>query len=74
MYQNFNVNIFELNEETQNKVDNISIVTFNMQSLRGKFLEFANLINSLIIQFTFIVLTEVWLSENLYVKINISPV
>ena len=71
MQQNSNVFIRELNEEICRSGDKISIITFNMQSLRGKFSEFVHLISSFAISFTFIVLTEVWLSDSINVNINL---
>ena len=65
------VNVSSLNKETLNMEDNVSTLLINVQSLRGKFLELVNILASITIQFTFLIFTEVWLNDNLNVKLNI---
>ena len=67
-----NVTASSLNKEICNMSENVSTLLINVQSLRGKFLELVNFLTTITIQFTFIILTEVWLNESLYKKLNIN--
>ena len=46
------------------KVENSNIISINMRSIVGKFGEFVSYLNVVKKPFTFIVLTETWLSES----------
>ena len=65
------VDVDAFNNMASSKENKLSFLTINVRGLRGKYQELLTYINSFNINFTFIILTEVWLSDDLNMGFNI---
>jgi hypothetical protein len=66
-----NISLDSLDELSSKMNKELLILTINVRSLRGKFPEFLSMLSSFKSNFTFIVLTEVWLDNDINVGFNI---